>query len=701
DDVVPTIVISDTSALEGNMGTKSFGFYVTLSNPSYQTITVNYATANGTATTGDNDYIATSGTLTFNSGETSKRIGVTVNGDYKYETDETFYVNLTNLVNATFGDDQAVGTILNDDDMPTMTINDVSLTEGNTGTKAFVFTVSLSNPSYQTITVDYATADNTATIADNDYNSASGSLTFDSGDVSKTITVYVNGDYKYEPNETFFVNLTNLVNATFGDNQGLGTILNDDVIPTILITDVTDTEGDYGTKPFTFVVSLSNPSYQQITVDFATANGTALTPGDYIANSGVVTFAPGDVSEDIVVQVVSDKIFEPDEYFYVNLSNPTNAIFGDNQGLGTILNDDPYHDVEVKLILVPSDTIVTCTPITPQILVGNNRIPTGREICTLAVKMWRYRVKYDSVCHISMNPLDSVILIDTMFEINIPYGDTIIKLAPWHPIWGDIFWINSPTYHMIYANVHMENDHNPANDTKQKRFTVKSRDRDLQVNYAGLLLGKTLVVDTILTGVSYNTFSVVSNSPFGPTVGFRSWFKVVKVSNNITVYSRYLDRTLAPGAYACLYYQSGWVPTEEGLYKIISWIETRPGYDLVAENNLIERYYYAKRPMGDNVQGVPSAIPTTFALMQNYPNPFVHMTQIRWQIPREACVTISVYDATGRIVKTLVNDKFNAGYYNTIWNGTDNNNRKVASGIYFYEMKADNYNARYKMVITH
>ncbi|MEO0092412.1 MAG: Calx-beta domain-containing protein, partial [candidate division WOR-3 bacterium] len=701
DDVIPTMTISDTSATEDNIGTKSFGFYVTLSNPSYQTITVNYATANGTATTGDNDYIATSGTLTFNPGEVVKRIGVDVIGDNKYETDETFYVNLTNLVNATFDDDQAIGTILNDDDMPTMSINDVSHYEGNAGTTAYVFTVSLSNPSYQTITVDYSTADNTATIADNDYTAESGSLTFSSGDVAKTITVYVNGDNKYELDETFYVNLTNLTNATFEDNQGLGTILNDDPIPTISITDVTDTEGDYGTKPFIFVVTLSNPSYQVVTVDFATADGTANTPDDYIANSGVITFAPGDVYEEIVVDVVCDRIFESDEYFYVNLSNPVNAGFGDDQGLGTILNDDPYHDVEVKSILVPGTTVVTCTPITPEILVGNNRIPAGRETCTLTVKMWRYRVQYDSVCHISMNPLDSVILIDTMFEINIPYGDTIITLAPWHPIWGDIFWISSPTYHVIYANVHMELDHNPANDTKQKNFTVQSRDRDLQVNYAGLLLGKTLVVDTILTGTSYNTFSVVSNSPFGPTVGFRSWFKVIKVNTGITVYSRYLDRTLAPASYVCLYYQSGWVPTEEGLYKIVSWIETRPGYDLVAENNLIERYYYAKRPMGENVQGTPSGMPTTFALLQNYPNPFANITQIRWQIPRESRVTISVYDATGRIVKTLVNDRFNAGYYSTLWNGTDNNNRKVASGIYFYEMQADNYTARYKMVVTH
>jgi hypothetical protein len=93
--------------------------------------------------------------------------------------------------------------------------------------------------------------------------------------------VPVLGDALSEPNETFFVNLTTPTNATIADGQGLGTITNDDGAPTLSVNDVTVTEGNAGPTNAVFTVSLSTPSAQQVTVDFATANGTALTPGDY------------------------------------------------------------------------------------------------------------------------------------------------------------------------------------------------------------------------------------------------------------------------------------------------------------------------------------------------------------------------------------------------------------------------------------
>ncbi len=117
---------------------------------------------------------------------------------------------------------------------PSLSINDVTLAEGNSATTNFVFTVTLSAASNLTVNVDYATANGTATVADNDYQVSSGTLTFNPGDLTKTITVLVNGDQKFEPDETVFVNLTNAVNATISDNQGVGTILNDDTLQLIL-----------------------------------------------------------------------------------------------------------------------------------------------------------------------------------------------------------------------------------------------------------------------------------------------------------------------------------------------------------------------------------------------------------------------------------------------------------------------------------
>ncbi|MCX8014643.1 MAG: Ig-like domain repeat protein, partial [candidate division WOR-3 bacterium] len=349
DDPMPQISISDTSAYEGNAGTKSFGFYVTLSNPSGMTVSVNYATANGTATIGDNDYTATSGTLTFNPGELVKRIGVTVNGDNKYETDETFYVNLSSPSGATILDGEGLGTILNDDDVPSISISDTSATEGNVGTKSFGFYVTLSNPSYQTITVNYATSDGTATIGDNDYVSASGLLTFNPGDLVKRIGVTVNGDNKYENDETFNVNLSGAVNATIADGLGVGTILNDDPMPQISISDTSAYEGNAGTKSFGFYVTLSNPSGAAVTVNYATANGTATTgDNDYIATSGTLTFNPGEIIKRIGVDVIGDNKYELNETFDVNLSDAVGATIADGMGVGTILNDDPIPQISIS-----------------------------------------------------------------------------------------------------------------------------------------------------------------------------------------------------------------------------------------------------------------------------------------------------------------------------------------------------------------
>lgn len=114
--------------------------------------------------------------------------------------------------------------------VPTLAISNATVTEGSTGTTSALFTVTLSTASTQTITVSYATANNTATLADSDYvQRPSTLLTFaPGGSLTQTVTVLVNGDTIQEANETFFVNLSSPVNATLADNQGLGTISNDD-----------------------------------------------------------------------------------------------------------------------------------------------------------------------------------------------------------------------------------------------------------------------------------------------------------------------------------------------------------------------------------------------------------------------------------------------------------------------------------------
>ena len=195
-------------------------FTVSLSNTTDQTVTVNYATADEMATTGNGDYVATSGTLTIPAKTASGTITVVVNGDVRNESNETFLVNLSSPTNATIADTQGQGTITNDDAVPSLTINDVTVTEGNSGTTNAVFTVTLSAVSGQTVTVNYQTADGSATLANGDYAAASGTLTIPAKTASGTITVVVNGDTKFESNETFVVNLSGAGNATIADAQG-------------------------------------------------------------------------------------------------------------------------------------------------------------------------------------------------------------------------------------------------------------------------------------------------------------------------------------------------------------------------------------------------------------------------------------------------------------------------------------------------
>jgi hypothetical protein len=222
---------------------------------------------------------------------------------------------------------------------PQLQIHDVTVTEGNAGTVTAAFTVTLSAASTQTVTVAFATAGGTAT-AGSDYRAASGSLTFAPGEISKTITVLVNGDRLAEPNETFAVNLSGPANAMVAVAHGTGTILDDE--PRISVGDVTKAEGKRGqTTLFTFTVTLSAAYDQPVTVSFKTTNGTAKSGDDYVAKSGTLTFAPGETMKTITIVVNGDGKKEANEYFFLDLfGNSTNSLFTKSRGVGTILNDD-------------------------------------------------------------------------------------------------------------------------------------------------------------------------------------------------------------------------------------------------------------------------------------------------------------------------------------------------------------------------
>jgi hypothetical protein len=339
DDTQPALTIDNVSQVEGNAGTTNFIFTVTLSPASGQTVMVNHATADGTATVGS-DYTDTSGTLTFAPGVTTQMISVPVTGDTTNEADETFTVTLSSPTDATITNATGTGTIQNDDAQPALTINNVNQVEGNAGTTNFIFTVTLSPASGQTVMVNHATADGTATVG-SDYTDASGTLTFAPGVTTQMISVPVTGDTTNEADETFTVTLSSPTNVTITTATGTGTIQNDDGQPALTINNVSQVEGNAGTTNFLFTVALSPASGQTVMVNFATADGTATAGSDYTAASGTLTFAPGVTTQNFNVLVNGDAVFEADEMFAVNLSAPINATITTATGTGSIVNDEP------------------------------------------------------------------------------------------------------------------------------------------------------------------------------------------------------------------------------------------------------------------------------------------------------------------------------------------------------------------------
>jgi hypothetical protein len=237
-----------------------------------------------------------------------------------------------------------VSVLLNDGswsptDPPTVSVRDLTITEGNTGTVGATFTVTLSHISNVDVTAHYATADITAT-AGSDYTATSGTVIIPAGQISATVEIAVRGDRLGEPTETFAINL-NASNATIADGQGIGTILDNE--PRISITDFSKAEGKKGkTTVFTFTVTLSAAYDQPVTMSFSTLNGTATTgDSDYIARTGALTFAPGQTTKTITIEVKGDSKREANEYFYLDLfGNSSNSLFIKSRGLGTILNDD-------------------------------------------------------------------------------------------------------------------------------------------------------------------------------------------------------------------------------------------------------------------------------------------------------------------------------------------------------------------------
>ena len=276
-DTNTALSVADAEATEGDDATLDFVVTLRLSGPG-PSVTVDYATADGTATAGD-DYTATSGTLTFGPGETTKTIAVPIMDDTVEDDGETILLTLSNASGAAIVDAEATGTIRNTEEEPEtsdLSVADVEATEGADATLDFV--VMLGPAADGTVTVEYATSDGTATEGQ-DYTETSGTLTFAPGDTEKTIAVPVLEDTVEDDGETLTLTLSNVAGAELAEAEATGTIRNTEApVPNPLTARFTHLSSAHdGEGAFTFRVEFSEEvgiSYKTLRDEsFSVTNG--------------------------------------------------------------------------------------------------------------------------------------------------------------------------------------------------------------------------------------------------------------------------------------------------------------------------------------------------------------------------------------------------------------------------------------------
>ncbi len=335
--VPPTASIGDAELVEGDSGTSSMIFTVTLSSPAEEVVTIAYASVSGTAIAGE-DFIAVNDVVSFAIAETEATIAMPIIGDRLDEGHESFRVILTDPVGATLVVAEAVGTIL-DDDTPRLSVADVQADEGDTGITAAVFAVTMDIPSVFTITVDYATVAETATVGV-DFIATEGSLVFSPGEQAKTVPANVIGDLVDEANEGFLLQLAGAQGAEITDGIGIATILDDDTAMVSIASGGQVTEGDDGLTAVKLSVTLNLESSFTVIVDWSTQAGTAAADVDFVSAGGQLSFAPGETEKSIAVQAMGDEVDELDESFTVVLSDARNALLGPAIATITVLDDD-------------------------------------------------------------------------------------------------------------------------------------------------------------------------------------------------------------------------------------------------------------------------------------------------------------------------------------------------------------------------
>ena len=332
---LPTISITGASTNEGNSGTSQLSFVVGLSQAATGPVTVHYGTADGTATA-SSDYTAQSGTLTFAAGETSKTIIVPVNGDSTVEANETLTVTLSAPSGAIIAQASATGTIVNDDIQAPPAAGGTSLDYSIVNNWGSGFTAAMrvgaGSGGLDGWTVGF---DSTAAI----------------GNIWGAVIVSHIGNHYVVGNADWNAKIAPGGIAIFGFQATSGdggtaasgfTINGADVghdplplAPGLSVADASASEGNSGSQDLAFAVTLSAATTVPVTVTYATHDGTATAGTDYAAQTGTLTFAPGETTKVVHVQVSGDTAVEGNETLTLNLASPNGATITQATATGT------------------------------------------------------------------------------------------------------------------------------------------------------------------------------------------------------------------------------------------------------------------------------------------------------------------------------------------------------------------------------
>ncbi|SFO57658.1 Ca2+-binding protein, RTX toxin-related [Cohaesibacter marisflavi] len=347
------LFVSDPIIHEGDSGTKQAVFEIRLSEAPTSSISLAYQTVDGSAVAGV-DYTAKSGTVTFQAGQTVATIAVDISGDTTTEGDEFFNLVVTPNSSIANSVEDSTGTayLLDDDagsgNQPVVSLSGGVMEEADYQTYLY-FTVTLSEPSSDTVTVRATTREDGSATALSDYYTKYDTITFAPGETEQKVIISILADSDVENYENFSVVLYEPTNAVLAGGEdsisATGIIQDDDGSATdvsLFVSDPVVSEGTTSGKQVFFELQLSQPSSSDITLSYSTENGTATAGQDYVAKSGTVTFLAGQTVASVGVTLLNDTVSEGDEIFSLVVT-PNGSIANgsaDSTGIATIQNTD-------------------------------------------------------------------------------------------------------------------------------------------------------------------------------------------------------------------------------------------------------------------------------------------------------------------------------------------------------------------------